>query len=202
MSTKENWTLEQQLWQAGFLNVAGIDEAGRGALAGPVVASVVMLPYTEFPYQDSKTLTATKRESYAKEIKARAIFWSVGYASAKEIDQLNVLKATHLAVYRAMQCLKTQPDALVTDYLKLEFAGAVLAPPKADNLSVQVSAASILAKTNRDDYMICLDKKHPEYDFAKNKGYGAQKHMKALSDLGPCDEHRLSFKPVAQQRLF
>lgn len=202
MKTADNWTFETKLWQAGYLCVAGIDEAGRGALAGPVVASVIILPYARYPYQDSKTLTAKTRDKLAQDIKQRALAWSIGSASAQEIDQLNVLRATHLAAQRALEKLELNPDALVTDYLKLEYAAAVLAPAKADTLSAQVSAASILAKTSRDAYMINLDKSFPNYGFAQHKGYGSQKHLEALEAFGVCLEHRRSFKPVAQSRLF
>ena len=197
-----NWKFEEQLWNAGYNLVAGVDEAGRGALAGPVVASVVILPKTNYPYDDSKVLTLKQREQFSREIKRRALAWATGFASAEEIDALNILKATHLAAKRALDQLGMVPHALVTDYLKLDYANPVLAPPKADSLSSQVAAASILAKTTRDQIMIKLDAKYPAYGFSKHKGYGSAVHLEALDQHGPCVEHRKTFKPVAQGRLF
>jgi ribonuclease HII len=201
-----DWQLEQVPWRQGYARVAGVDEAGRGALAGPVVAAAVVLPYADYPYNDSKQLSASQRTSYAQLIQAQALAWGIGLASAKEIDQLNVLQATHLAAMRALEAMSAQgmsaaPDALVTDYLKLEGV-AVLAVAKADRLSVQVAAASILAKTFRDGLMLKLAQAYPGYGFAQHKGYPTSAHRQALGRHGPCEQHRLSFKPVAQQALF
>lgn len=192
------WGLERSLWHRGYGCVAGIDEAGRGALAGPVIAAAVVLPYGTYPFDDSKKLTPDVRENLAAEVKRVALAWAVGAASASEIDALNVLRATHLAAGRALAALSLQPDALVTDYLKLSFSGPVLAPPKADATSVQVAAASLLAKTTRDALMVALDSEMPEYGFASHKGYGAPLHLRALAAHGVSAAHRLTFGPVAR----
>jgi ribonuclease HII len=194
------WGLEQGLWSRGYARVAGIDEAGRGALAGPVVAAAVLLPYGTYPFDDSKKLSPEVREWLAREVKRCALAWGVGAASATEIDALNVLRATHLAAQRALAVLlrQTAIDALVTDYLKLAFSGPVSAPPRADSSSVQVAAASILAKTTRDRLMVTLDGLEPRYGFAAHKGYGAPTHLRALAEHGPGAQHRLSFAPVAR----
>lgn len=194
------WGLEQSLWACGYARVAGIDEAGRGALAGPVVAAAVLLPYGAYPFDDSKKLSPEVRERLACEVKRCALAWGVGAASAAEIDAFNVLGATHLAAQRALAVLLRQTviDALVTDYLKLSFSGPVSAPPRADALSVQVAAASILAKTTRDRLMVTLAGLEPRYGFASHKGYGAPVHLRALAEHGPTAQHRLSFAPVAR----
>ena len=197
-----DWQLEENLWQQGYSPVAGVDEAGRGALAGPVVAAAVILPVTTYPYDDSKKLTALKREQLSMQIKQQALAWAVGYASPQEIDTHNVLKATHIAAQRALAHLNVQYAALVTDYLKLTTACPVLAVAKGDALSYQIAAASILAKTERDAFMVQLDAAYPGYAFKQHKGYGTATHLNALQTLGPTDVHRYSFAPVAQQRLF
>lgn len=197
---RPGWGLEQGLWSRGYARVVGIDEAGRGALAGPVVAAAVLLPYGTHPFDDSKKLSPEVRERLARKVKRCALAWGVGAASAAEIDALNVLKATHLAAQRALAALlgRAAIDALVTDFLKLAFSGPVSAPPRADNVSVQVAAASILAKTTRDRLMVTLDGLEPRYSFAAHKGYGAPVHLRALAEHGPGVQHRLSFAPVAR----
>ncbi len=190
------WGLKRLLWARGYARVAGIDEAGRGALAGPVVAAAVLLPYGDFPFDDSKKLLPSQREVFAAQIKQIALAWGVGQASAAEVDAVNVLHATHLAALRALAALAAPVDALVTDYLKLSFPGPVSAPPKADAQSLQVAAASILAKTARDAWMIDLHARDARYGFASHKGYGAPAHLRALAEHGPSPQHRLSFAPV------
>jgi ribonuclease HII len=210
-----DWRLERALWKRGFSPVAGVDEAGRGALAGPVVAAAVILPQADYPFIDSKALTARERELLALEIRARVLAWAVAQATAREVDRLNILRATHVAAGRALAALggagcegllawggRLEPAALVTDYLKLDFKGPVLAPPKAESLSLQAAAASILAKTVRDALMLELAGSYPAYDFAANKGYGSPRHLRGLAERGPSPEHRLSYRPVAQRRLF
>ena len=192
------WGLERHLWSRGYARVAGVDEAGRGALAGPVVAAAVLLPYGDFPFDDSKKLAPEQRERFAVQIKAVALAWGVGQASAAEVDAVNVLRATHLAAARALAALDMPLDALVTDYLKLSFSGPVSAPPKADAQSVQVAAASILAKTARDALMRDLHAHDARYGFASHKGYGAPDHLRALAEYGPSAQHRLTFAPVAK----
>ncbi|MFN3265771.1 MAG: ribonuclease HII, partial [Deinococcales bacterium] len=169
------WKLEQQHYSNGLSLIAGIDEAGRGALAGPIAVAAVILPLDWKPraYRDSKTLSAQKRSQLALEIEAEALAWAVEFGSVREIDQYNVLHTTHRAAARALGRLAINPQALITDYLKLETKLPILCPPKADQTSYSVAAASILAKTARDAYMLRLAEQHPEYGFKKHKGYGS-----------------------------
>ncbi|MCS7068386.1 MAG: ribonuclease HII [Meiothermus sp.] len=210
--------LERDWWAMG-LRVAGIDEAGRGALAGPVVAAAVILPplsgRNTYPFYDSKTLRAEIREALESQIQAVALAWAVGRAEAAEIDRLGILKATHLAALRALEQLTVMPEALLTDYLRLEpewrrylalcgtphLSSRFRCPPKADQGSPTVAAASILAKVARDRYMQALEQCYPGYGFAQHKGYGTALHLDALRRLGPCEEHRRTFAPVAQAGL-
>ncbi|MGK0619277.1 ribonuclease HII [Meiothermus cerbereus] len=212
--------LESDWWRMG-LRVAGVDEAGRGALAGPVVAAAVILPppqdQTQYPFQDSKTLSARLRDQMADQIRVVALAWGVGWAGVAEIDRLGILKATHLAAARALAQLAVPAEALLTDYLRLErewrqylhnnpprpdSPGLLRCPPKADQNSPTVAAASILAKVARDRYMEGLEQRYPGYGFAQHKGYGTALHLQALDKLGPCEEHRRTFAPVAQTGLF
>jgi ribonuclease HII len=192
------WSLEAQLWQAGWQHIAGIDEAGRGAWAGPVTVAAVILPADRLmrAYRDSKTLSVTARERLAQEIKLEAFAWAIEFAPATEVDQFGVLEATKRASLRAIARLEPSPDALVTDYLRLETNLPLLAPAKADSNSYSVAAASILAKTARDAIMVAMDLEHPGYGFASHRGYGAQAHAQALEQLGVCDQHRRSFAPI------
>jgi ribonuclease HII len=211
------WALECEHWRAGFRRIAGIDEAGRGAWAGPVVVAVVILPFDnlldgpvdgpvdglvdgrERAYRDSKTLSATQRERLAQEIKLEAIAWAIEFAPASEVDGYGVLEATKRASLRAIARLEPSPDALITDYLRLITPLPLLAPAKADANSYSVAAASILAKTARDAAMQEMDLEHSGYGFAQHKGYGVQVHAQALERLGACDQHRRSFAPVRRQ---
>ncbi|GIW32339.1 MAG: ribonuclease HII [Meiothermus sp.] len=212
--------LESDWWKLG-LRVAGVDEAGRGALAGPVVAAAVILPPLAepalYPFRDSKTLTPRAREHLAGQIRAVALAWGVGWAEVTEIDRLGILRATHLAAARALERLTVSPEALLTDYLRLEqewqqylrthpsrpdAPRLLRAPPKADQHSPTVAAASILAKVARDRYMEVLEQRYPGYGFAQHKGYGTTSHLRALRALGPCGAHRRTFAPVAQAGLF
>ncbi len=199
MNLDPMWSLEQRHGLAGRVQIAGLDEAGRGALAGPVAVGAVILPadFKSRAYRDSKTLSATQRERLAQEIEQEALAWVVEFASSVEVDRFNVLGATKRACLRAIARLSVPPDALVTDYLKLDTALPTLAPPKADSLSYSVAAASILAKTARDAYMTALHERFPVYGFAGHKGYGAAAHLEALQRFGACSEHRRSFGPVA-----
>jgi len=199
-----SWSLESVLWERGFTPVAGVDEAGRGALAGPVVAAAVVLPPGEHPFRDSKALSPRRREELARRVRASALAWCVAEASREEIDRLNILGATRLAARRAVAGLTATvpPAALVTDYLRLGAGLAELAVARADGRSLQVAAASILAKTVRDERMRALADRHPGYGFEAHKGYGSTAHLAALARLGPCPEHRRTFAPVAQARLF
>jgi len=196
------WDLEAVLWARGYSPLAGIDEAGRGALAGPVVAAAVVLPPGDHPFRDSKTLGPEKRERLAAVVREVALAWSVAEASPAEIDELNILGATRLAARRAVAGLTLRPTALVTDYLHIGAGLPELAVAHADARSLQAAAASILAKTARDARMVAMAGDYPEYGFDGHKGYGAPAHLTALQRFGPCPEHRRSFAPVAQARLF
>jgi ribonuclease HII len=199
-----DWGLESTLFHQGYSPVAGVDEAGRGALAGPVVAAAVVLPFGNFPFRDSKTLSAQQRESMAKDIKEIALAYGIGEASAEEVDKLNILRATYLAARKALLQAMLQLDinGLVTDYLKLEFPRPVIAVAKGDSRSLQIAAASILAKVTRDALMVQYAETYPQYGFEKHKGYGSPVHLKALEKYGRCPLHRRSYKPVAQASLF
>ncbi len=196
-----SWQLEQILWQAGYSPLAGLDEAGRGALAGPVVVGVVILPYKQnYPFKDSKQISSKARISLAQEVKSCALAWKIGIASAAEVDKFNVLNATYLAAKRALAKLieSIVIKGLITDYLKLETTFPLIGVPKADQISFQVAAASILAKTERDSIMLAASTRYPHYNFAKHKGYGTKDHIDSLYNFGPCDLHRRTFAPVAK----
>ncbi|NMA68321.1 MAG: ribonuclease HII [Desulfitobacterium sp.] len=193
---------EQELWQRGYLHIAGIDEAGRGPLAGPVVAAACILPakFKLNGLNDSKKLTENKREKLFLEIKKEALGYAVGSAEPAEIDALNILEATKLAMFRAVKNLNISPhflliDALEIPNLKIPQEGIV----DGDAVSASIAAASIIAKVSRDHLMIQLDELYPEYKFAKNKGYGTREHLTALRKYGPCPIHRKSFTPVQEQ---
>jgi ribonuclease HII len=179
--------------------VAGVDEAGRGPLAGPVVAAAVILDDLK-PIKglaDSKVLTARRREALAEEIRAKALCCSVALASAAEIDQLNILQATLLAMQRAVAGLRLLPQRVVVDGNRVpRLPMPVAAVVKGDAKVAAISAASILAKTHRDQLCLELHERYPGYGFASHKGYPTAEHVDALQRLGPCDEHRRSFAPV------
>ncbi|SMB94639.1 ribonuclease HII [Deinococcus hopiensis] len=199
-SVTPNWAFEREHWRRGHVRVAGVDEAGRGAWAGPVTVAAVLLPglATDYPFRDSKQLSAAQRETYAEEVRRVAVAWAVEHAWPQEIAQLNILGATHAAAARALARLDPAPQALITDYLRLHTALPLLAPPRADALSYSVAAASLLAKTERDRLMTELDSQYPGYGFAGHKGYGAPAHRTALERLGVSDVHRRTFAPIAR----
>jgi ribonuclease HII len=201
---RPDWQLETYLFKQGYSPIAGVDEAGRGALAGPVVAVAVVLPFGDFPFRDSKMLSPQQREVMAEEIKKVALAYGIAEASAEEVDKLNVLWATHLAAKRALVQVqeKLEVNGLVTDFLKLAFSRPVIAVPKGDSRSLQIAAASILAKTARDKLMKDYAKVYPQYAFEQHKGYGSPVHLAALNKHGLCAIHRRSYKPVAQASLF
>ena len=194
------WGIELAEWRAGRL-VAGLDEVGRGALAGPVAVAVVVLPPGDHPYRDSKTLTPKARERLAAEIRATALAYALGFANNREVDRLGVVPATKLAARRAIARLPLAPDLLITDYLPLDLPFPVRSLPKADARSPTVAAASILAKVARDRLMTALDPHFPAYGFARNKGYGTAEHLEALATYGPSPLHRRRFAPVARVKL-
>ena len=185
------------------LVIAGVDEAGRGPLAGPVVAAAVILPPEEefdLPVNDSKALDETFREELGERLRSDPhVVWAVAERSAAVIDRINILKATHEAMREAVLSLKIRPGMAFVDGLKVrDFAVEARFIVKGDALSASVAAASIIAKTHRDHLMVELDKRYPGYGFAKHKGYGTAQHLEALRNLGPCPEHRKTFGPVAR----
>lgn len=179
--------------------IAGVDEVGRGPLVGDVVTAAVILDPTK-PIEgltDSKKLSAKKREAFVAQIKAQALSWSIGRATPEEIDQLNILHATMLAMKRAVEGLSVQPDFVYVDGNRLpDWPYAAEAVVKGDSLHAQISAASILAKVERDNDMIALDKEFPQYGFAGHKGYPTKAHFAALAEHGVLQCYRKSFKPV------
>jgi ribonuclease HII len=193
-------SFELALWEAGLTKVAGIDEAGRGALAGPVAAAAVVLPPEAgmvkclMGVRDSKQMTPKQREVARKKILQYAVTWGVGFASAEEVDQMGILPATRLAACRALEALSLPPAHLLLDYLFLpEIPLPQTALIKGDCRSLSIAAASVLAKTARDALLCELELTYPGYGFASHKGYGTQAHREALKRLGVSPVHRLSF---------
>jgi len=180
--------------------VAGVDEAGRGPLAGPVVAAAVILnPAKPIPgLKDSKQLTEKKREYLFQQIQEQALAWAIGQATVEEIDQINILQASLLAMQRAVAALQITPDLALIDGNRCpELACETKAIVSGDQLEPAISAASILAKVTRDREMQILHVQFPQYGFAKHKGYPTEAHLTALNTHGPCHWHRRSFGPVA-----
>lgn len=180
--------------------IAGVDEAGRGPLAGPVCAAAVILgdDHGIDGLADSKKLSATRRERLAARIKANAVAWEVNYAGLEEIERCNILNATLNAMKRAIDNLSIRPDRILIDgnQKPAGLFGIVETVIKGDTKVAEISAASILAKTSRDALMMELHKTYPEYGFDRHKGYGTAAHLEALERHGPCEIHRLSFAPV------
>jgi ribonuclease HII len=196
---------ETALHVCGFQRIAGIDEAGRGPLAGPVTAAAVILP-TGFScpgLDDSKKMSAAKRQTIYERLTGEpGLIWAVATASREEIDRLNILRATHLAMRRAAEALNPLPDHCLIDGLPLrDFPFPYDAIIKGDGLSLSIAAASIIAKVTRDRLMAEIDREFPQFGFAKHQGYGTKAHLEALRNHGPCRHHRRSFQPVAQCTL-
>ena len=180
---------------------AGIDEAGRGCLAGPVVAAAVILPHSwNLPdLNDSKQLSPKKREKLEKQIKIQSVAWSLGFSWPREIETINILQSTLKAMDRAVSKLKITPAYLLIDGNQAPKCGIPYQHiPHGDKLIPSISAASIMAKTFRDRLMVSLDRKYPGYALDRNKGYGTPDHRDALLKLGPSEAHRRTFKPVSE----
>lgn len=196
-------SFEKRLWNSGFNRVAGIDEAGRGALAGPVVAAAVIFPVgiINFGLRDSKKLTPGKRGALFEEITKTAISIGIGVVGPEEIDRINILKASLKAMEMAVSYLTPQPDYLLTDGNQLiKSAIPQEAIIKGDDRSVSIAAASIMAKVTRDRLMTSLHKDHPGYNFPSHKGYGTEEHRTAIEKFGLSQIHRRSFILKANKR--
>ncbi|MGW8224212.1 MAG: ribonuclease HII [Anaerolineales bacterium] len=198
-----NFEFERGLWEAGIRFVAGIDEAGRGALAGPVAVGVVIFSPGESLHaslqglRDSKQMTPAQRAKWAILLQDFALAWGVAFAAHDEIDRLGIVPATQLAAERALKECTCQADHLLLDYLFLPDSDIPQTKlVKGDQRSLSVAGASVLAKTSRDAHMNVLDQKFPGYLFAEHKGYGTLQHFAALERLGPSPIHRTSFAPV------
>lgn len=202
MISNPDTSYEQELW-AAYKYIAGLDEAGRGALAGPVCVGAVILPndspllsQTLSEVRDSKQLTPRRRLQLMPRIKESALSWGVGSASAKEIDLMGIVPATRLAASRALEMFSIAPNFLLTDFrlelLELDISQTALV--KGDQRSLSIASASILAKTARDALMIELDEKYPRYGFSRHKGYGTLRHRREIAQLGYSPIHRKTFK--------
>lgn len=191
-------TYEREARERGFTQIAGVDEVGRGCLFGPVFAAAVILDPLK-PIRglcDSKIIDAQERERLAKQIRAHAVCWAVAGADVFEIDQINILQASRLAMLRAVQALSIRPDYLLIDAVKIDFPAEQLPLIDGDARCRAIAAASILAKVQRDACLAEWDRVFPEYNLASNKGYSTPDHKRALRKLGPTLMHRFSFEPV------
>ena len=196
MSTVNMWEIEQALMEQGITAIAGVDEAGRGPLAGPVCAAAVILPENlEIPgLNDSKKLTDKKRRELFPIIKEQAIAYGIAFASEQEIDEINILQATFLAMQRALDQLEGKANfALIDGNREKDFGLPVMTVVKGDSRSANIAAASVLAKVTRDLYMEELAKEYPQYGFEIHKGYGTKAHYAALTEHGASPVHRKTF---------
>lgn len=196
MSQINMWEIENSLYSDTILTICGVDEAGRGPLAGPVCAAAVILPRDhQIPgLTDSKKLSDKKRRELYPIIKEQAIAYGIAFASEQEIDEMNILQATFLAMQRAMDLLEVRPDlALIDGNREKDFGLPVKTVIKGDSLSANIAAASVLAKVTRDDLMEDLAKTYPGYGFEIHKGYGTKAHYQALREMGASPVHRMSF---------
>lgn len=190
------WELEKQIYSQGYKLVCGVDEAGRGPLAGPVYAAAVILPRDAVipGLNDSKKLTERKREELFEPIKTTALSYGIAFATVEEIEELNILNATFLAMNRAIAQLELQPELALIDGNRnsgIELNSQCVV--KGDSLCADIAAASVLAKVSRDLYMLQMDELYPQYHFRQHKGYGTKLHYEALREYGPSPIHRLSF---------
>lgn len=196
MSQQDMWEIEKSYFDRGVKVICGVDEAGRGPLAGPVCAAAVILPpNAEIPgLNDSKKLSDKKRRELYPIIKEQAIAYGIAFADHREIDEINILQATYLAMERAINQLSVRPElALIDGNRAKDFGVPVETVVHGDSLSASIAAASILAKVTRDDYMLKMAEEYPGYDFEIHKGYGTKAHYAALSKIGPCPIHRMTF---------
>lgn len=196
MSEVNMWEIEDSCYADGVNVICGVDEAGRGPLAGPVCAAAVILPaHLDIPgLTDSKKLTDKKRRELFPVIQEQAIAWGIGMASCVEIDEINILQATFLAMQRALEQLNVRPDLVLIDGNRAkDFGLPVKTVIKGDSLSMNIAAASVLAKVTRDDWMIRMAQNYPQYAFDIHKGYGTKAHYAALTEFGPCPIHRKTF---------
>jgi len=192
---------EQALRKQGFLSIAGVDEVGRGALFGPVVAAAVVLPVkirrlARLGLKDSKQLTAELREQLDAEIRGIALAVAVAEVDAATIDAVNIYQASRLAMLRAVEALTVAPDHLLIDAMRLDHPCAQTKLIYGDSLSLSIAAASVVAKVYRDAQMRSYDEEYPQYGLAAHKGYGTPQHRRALQEHGPCALHRRTFAPV------
>ena len=200
---KPTLEFEKKLWAEGLSALAGVDEAGRGALAGPVYAAAVILPNDKrlarqlSGVRDSKEMSAKQRKLWAVKIRAVAASWSVGRASSKRIDKFGIIPATQLAAIRALNTLALEADHILIDALRLpEHPMPQTMLIKGDMRSLSIAAASVLAKVSRDEELVSMDEEFPAYGFAQHKGYGTWAHRRMISKQGPCRQHRMSFAPM------
>ena len=196
MSEVNLWEIEDGFFADGIQVICGVDEAGRGPLAGPVCAAAVILPsHIDIPgLNDSKKLTDKRRRELMPVIKEKAIAWGVGFASHQEIDEINILQATFLAMERAIAELKIKPElALIDGNREKDFGIPVKTVVKGDSRSASIAAASVIAKVTRDDLMLAEAEKYPVYGFEIHKGYGTKAHYEALRQHGPSPIHRMTF---------
>lgn len=196
MSEKNMWAIEEELYAEGLISICGVDEAGRGPLAGPVCAAAVILPRgLEIPgLDDSKKLSDKRRRELFPVIKEQAIAYGIGLASHEEIDEINILQATFLAMQRAIDQLEGKADfALIDGNREKDFGLPVKTVVKGDSLSANIAAASVLAKVTRDDIMEAMAEEYPQYGFEIHKGYGTKAHYDALRTYGPSPIHRMTF---------
>ena len=196
MSQQDMWKIEQSHFERGIQLICGVDEAGRGPLAGPVCAAAVILPpNVEISgLNDSKKLSDKKRRELYPVIMEKAIAYGIAFADHKEIDEINILQATYLAMERAINQLSVRPElALIDGNRAKDFGIPVETVVHGDSLSASIAAASVLAKVTRDDYMLKMAEEYPGYDFEIHKGYGTKAHYAALTELGASPIHRMSF---------
>ena len=193
---EQMWEIEEEFQSQGFEIICGVDEAGRGPLAGRVYAAAVILPmHEQIPgLNDSKKLSDKKRRELFPVICDRALAYGIGFATEQEIDEINILQATFLAMERALAQLKIRPElALIDGNRQKDFGLPVRTIVKGDSRSANIAAASVLAKVSRDDWMISMAQQYPEYGFEIHKGYGTRAHYQALEAHGACPIHRMSF---------